>query len=239
MIRPPVRPLPPGLIAPPANWNRVVAMDYADAGWKASLFAAIEPWQRFAVVYSSWKERSREISEQVHEAKRRLGPRADDPQTTWIVDKSAPLLEYIKNGAPVIPSMSGPGKKAWLISQANELLYTDRLFVIADECEPFLWEARRFVRKPESDRPGSDERKPGQVVKRDDHLCDCFLYLCGYLSGVLSDERQPRTPEPKRPWPPPPLTRAERKKLYRPDDQGLDALLSDLNQGLLGSDGPW
>lgn len=234
-----VRPLPRGLIAPPAHWARVVAMDYADAGWKASLFAAIEPYDRFAVVYSSWKERGQEISDQVGEAKKRLGPRADDPKTVWIVDKSAPLLEYLKNGAPVIPSLSGPGKKAQLISQANELLYTQRLFVVADECQPFLWEAQRFVRKPESERPGSDERKPGQVVKRDDHLCDCFLYLAGYLSQILSDERQPKAQEPKRPWPPPPLTRAERKKLYRQDDQGLDALLSDLNQGLLGSDGSW
>lgn len=214
-------------------------MDYADAGWKASLFAAIEPYDRFAVVYSSWKERGQEISDQVGEAKKRLGPRADDPKTVWIVDKSAPLLEYLKAGAPVIPSLSGPGKKAQLISQANELLYTQRLFVVADECQPFLWEAQRFVRKPESERPGSDERKPGQVVKRDDHLCDCFLYLAGYLSQILSDERQPKAQEIKRPWPPPPLTRAERKKLYRQDDQGLDALLSDLNQGLLGSDGSW
>lgn len=208
-------------------------MDYADSGWKASMFCAVEPYKRFAVFYSSWKERQREISEQVAEARLRLGPHhADAAETVWIVDKSAPQLEYIKAGAPVIPSMSGPGKKAWLISQANELLYTGRLFIIRDECEPFLREADRFVHKPETERPFSDERKPGSVVKKDDHLCDAFLYVCGHLSLILSDAEQPPTPEPKRPWPPPPLTRAERKKMYTPRD-GLDGLLDELNAGLL------
>lgn len=218
---------------PPAHWSRVVTMDYADAGYKASLITAVDPWERFAVTYSAWKETGKEISQQVDAAKRVLGQRAEDPSTIWIVDKSAPLIEYIKAGAPVIKSLSGPGQKAWLISQANELLFLGRLFVVREPCAPLLAEAKRFVRKPESDRAQSDERKAGAVVKRDDHLCDCFLYLAGYLSLFLSDAKQPIAEQAQRPWPPPPQPIKEMKATWRGEAlQGVDAILDYLNFGI-------
>jgi hypothetical protein len=183
----------------------MVSMDYADAGWKGTLIWAIHPLRKYAVVYQEWKEKGREIEEQVREATKLLGPRAEAKTTQWVVDRSAPLLEYQKWGAPVVASKSNPGQKANLISTANGLLHQGRIFVLRENCPQFLYEAARFVRKPESDRPFADDRKPGSVVKKDDHLCDPFLYGCAELTLDLGSYEQPAAlEEEKVPWPPPP-----------------------------------
>lgn len=216
---------------PPMQWPRIVCMDYADAGWKATMIYAEDPWKRFAVGYWTWKEAGLEIQAQVNAAKDHLGFRAASPNTTWIVDKSAPLIEYQLRGAPVIPSLSGPGKKAWLISEFNGLCADQKLFFVEEPCAPFLYEAARFVRKPESDRPDSDERKPGSVVKKDDHLCDCGLYGAGFLSLRLDGHAPPPIPE-KMPWPPPMPSAKDFSDTARAGLEGVDALLRQLNGGL-------
>lgn len=205
-------------------------MDYADAGWKGTLIWAIHPLRKYAVVYQEWKEKGREIEEQVREATKLLGPRAEAKTTQWVVDRSAPLLEYQKWGAPVVASKSNPGQKANLISTANGLLHQGRIFVLRENCPQFLYEAARFVRKPESDRPFADDRKPGSVVKKDDHLCDPFLYGCAELTLDLGIYEQPAAlEEEKVPWPPPPPTRADFKQ---PVLEQIDDFLDSLNQGL-------
>ena len=215
---------------PPLTWPRMVSMDYADAGWKGTLIWAIHPLRKYAVVYQEWKEKGREIEEQVREATKLLGPRAEAKTTQWVVDRSAPLLEYQKWRAPVVASKSNPGQKANLISTANGLLHQGRIFVLRENCPQFLYEAARFVRKPESDRPFADDRKPGSVVKKDDHLCDPFLYGCAELTLDLGSYEQPAAlEEEKVPWPPPPPTR---KDFKQPVLEQIDDFLDSLNQGL-------
>lgn len=186
---------------PPSSWTRIVSMDYGDTTPKATMLGAIHPRWAVVVWYDEFYEKGRTIKDQVQWAKDRLGHHADSQHTTWIVDRAAPITEYIEAGAPVGKSMNLPGTRDWLEETSDRLFRELRMLVASERCKNFQWEAARLVRKPQTDKQYGDT--VDRRVKKDDHLCDCVFYAGGWLAPQLIGEvTEPPPPAPPA-WPPP------------------------------------
>ena len=218
-----------GRVVPPANWPRVVGMDYGESNAKATEIYAIHPQFWFVVMYWEWYFQGKQIKDQVQGAIDAVG-RAN---TRWIVDRSAPISEYQLYGAPVHPSASNPGKKKELISHFNGGCKAGKIFLIAEQVPVFRHQAARFIWKQDPTQDKADEAQD-KVRKRDDHAPDAALY--GYEEiwmeitgppGVL--EGPPELSEP--PWPPP-MYHVPRE----PQGVSLDAEIDDLLGGDLTID---
>lgn len=187
---------------PPANWDRLVTMDFGESAPKATLLGAIHPRYACVIWYDEYYETDGDIEDQVAWAKRRLGPAlADDKRRVrWVVDRSAPIKEYVKVGAPVHRSKNTTGMKEVLERNADRLLREGRCFVMRETTKTFQWEAARLVRKPQSERPYADTTD--RRVEKDDHLCDCHFYGLGDVEASLTGAFDGAEPKDRPKWPP-------------------------------------
>lgn len=178
------------LVQPPDNWTRMVTMDYGGSSPKANLYWAIHPRWACAVIYGEWYQRGKLIREQVRAAYEFFGEAyARRRDTIWIVDRSAPLDEYIEAGAPVQPSLNIPGAKQDLEAATERLLGAGRILVVRPATDVLQKETSRVVWKPNPDKPFANARDTR--VEKDDHLFDCMVYGGGFLAlrldGALED----------------------------------------------------
>lgn len=186
---------------PPDNWDRVVTMDYGESAPKATLVGAIHPRYACVIWYAEYYETGDDIEQQVRWAKQTLGPRHADARTTmWIVDRSAPIREYVKAGAPVNRSKNTSGMKEVLEAATNRLMRDGRCLIVRERTKTLQWEAARLVRKPQSERPYASTQD--KRVEKDDHLCDTLFYGCGALAESLEGRFEAPEEAEKPAWPP-------------------------------------
>ncbi len=192
---------------PPESWDRIVSMDFGESAPKATLLGAIHPRYACVVWYDCYYETGDDIAAQVQWAQRRLGRMIREKRrVTWVVDRSAPIREYVKAGAPVNKSRNTSGMKEVLERLTDRLLRDGRCYVVSDSInehgrirtEMLQKEAARLIRKPQSPRPFADQ--VDKRIEKDDHACDCLFYGNGMLGESLEGAFEDPEALGEEPW---------------------------------------
>jgi len=190
----------------PDGWRRIVSIDPAATGVTAVLWAAIDGASN-VILYREYYEKGEVVSEH---AKSILVRNAGDPVDIWLIDpkwgtqrnaethKSNSQL-YREAGIPV--RLAPVGEDFGLNASLEYVNATvtpgsrhPKLYVFND-LDKFRWEIEHYVwgMFQRGEMKGLSKERP---MKRDDHLCNAFQYLCTLRpkskaggAGTLSDEQ--------------------------------------------------